>query len=177
MQMLPNRLKPLSEVTFKFYLEGENNDVIIRPTLSTLAVCVFYFLPDQTPLRSLHLPKNNSLYVLTPDIAPSASTSKNRWAPLRSKTPLLFPLPQLATSPTMSVPVHPRVEVPCSTQREHRVAVHAHFDRHSGRQRGIKYRIHCYIKTHLTFPVHIHFLASIVTFWAGHLPLQSPAAV
>lgn len=32
---------------------------------------------DSTPLRSLHLPKNNSLYVLTPDIAPSASTSKN----------------------------------------------------------------------------------------------------
>uniref|UniRef100_A0A3Q3XDZ4 Uncharacterized protein n=1 Tax=Mola mola TaxID=94237 RepID=A0A3Q3XDZ4_MOLML len=32
---------------------------------------------DSTVLRSLHLPKNNSLYVLTPDIAPSASTSKN----------------------------------------------------------------------------------------------------
>ncbi|CAL9696235.1 unnamed protein product [Knipowitschia caucasica] len=32
---------------------------------------------DSTPLRSLHLPKNNSLYVLTPDIAPTASTSTN----------------------------------------------------------------------------------------------------
>uniref|UniRef100_A0A673AEK5 UBX domain-containing protein n=1 Tax=Sphaeramia orbicularis TaxID=375764 RepID=A0A673AEK5_9TELE len=32
---------------------------------------------DTTVLRSLHLPKNNSLYVLTPDIAPTASTSKN----------------------------------------------------------------------------------------------------
>ncbi|XP_028260417.1 FAS-associated factor 1 [Parambassis ranga] len=32
---------------------------------------------DSTLLRSLHLPKNNSLYVLTPDIAPTASTSKN----------------------------------------------------------------------------------------------------
>lgn len=32
---------------------------------------------DSTVLRSLHLPKNNSLYVLTPDIAPTASTSKN----------------------------------------------------------------------------------------------------
>uniref|UniRef100_A0A6Q2ZBX0 UBX domain-containing protein n=1 Tax=Esox lucius TaxID=8010 RepID=A0A6Q2ZBX0_ESOLU len=32
---------------------------------------------DSTVLRSLHLPKNNSLYVLTPDIAPSASTSQN----------------------------------------------------------------------------------------------------
>uniref|UniRef100_A0A8C1PFV1 Fas (TNFRSF6) associated factor 1 n=1 Tax=Cyprinus carpio TaxID=7962 RepID=A0A8C1PFV1_CYPCA len=31
---------------------------------------------DSTILRSLHLPKNNSLYVLTPDIAPSASTSQ-----------------------------------------------------------------------------------------------------
>uniref|UniRef100_A0A9J8D5L3 Fas (TNFRSF6) associated factor 1 n=1 Tax=Cyprinus carpio carpio TaxID=630221 RepID=A0A9J8D5L3_CYPCA len=31
---------------------------------------------DSTVLRSLHLPKNNSLYVLTPDIAPSASTSQ-----------------------------------------------------------------------------------------------------
>uniref|UniRef100_A0A8C6S879 Fas (TNFRSF6) associated factor 1 n=1 Tax=Neogobius melanostomus TaxID=47308 RepID=A0A8C6S879_9GOBI len=31
---------------------------------------------DSTALRSLHLPKNNSLYVLTPDIAPTASTSK-----------------------------------------------------------------------------------------------------
>uniref|UniRef100_A0A8C9STF7 Fas (TNFRSF6) associated factor 1 n=1 Tax=Scleropages formosus TaxID=113540 RepID=A0A8C9STF7_SCLFO len=33
---------------------------------------------DSTVLRSLHLPKNNSLYVLTPDIAPAASTSQNR---------------------------------------------------------------------------------------------------
>uniref|UniRef100_A0A3B3BU53 Fas (TNFRSF6) associated factor 1 n=1 Tax=Oryzias melastigma TaxID=30732 RepID=A0A3B3BU53_ORYME len=32
---------------------------------------------DSTVLKSLHLPKNNSLYVLTPDIAPTASTSKN----------------------------------------------------------------------------------------------------
>ncbi|KAG7513446.1 FAS-associated factor 1 [Solea senegalensis] len=32
---------------------------------------------DSTVLRSLHLPKNNNLYVLTPDIAPTASTSKN----------------------------------------------------------------------------------------------------
>uniref|UniRef100_A0A8C4IS57 Fas (TNFRSF6) associated factor 1 n=1 Tax=Dicentrarchus labrax TaxID=13489 RepID=A0A8C4IS57_DICLA len=32
---------------------------------------------DSTVLRSLHLPKNNSLYVLTPDIAPTASTSKH----------------------------------------------------------------------------------------------------
>ncbi|KAK7889774.1 hypothetical protein WMY93_025334 [Mugilogobius chulae] len=32
---------------------------------------------DSTVLRSLHLPKNNSLYVLTPDIAPTASTSTN----------------------------------------------------------------------------------------------------
>uniref|UniRef100_A0A673MWN4 FAS-associated factor 1-like n=1 Tax=Sinocyclocheilus rhinocerous TaxID=307959 RepID=A0A673MWN4_9TELE len=31
---------------------------------------------DSTVLRSLHLPKNNSLYVLTPDIAPLASTSQ-----------------------------------------------------------------------------------------------------
>uniref|UniRef100_A0A8C7ID32 Fas (TNFRSF6) associated factor 1 n=1 Tax=Oncorhynchus kisutch TaxID=8019 RepID=A0A8C7ID32_ONCKI len=34
---------------------------------------------DVTVLRSLHLPKNNSLYVLTPDIAPTASTSQNRY--------------------------------------------------------------------------------------------------
>uniref|UniRef100_A0AAR2M5B0 UBX domain-containing protein n=1 Tax=Pygocentrus nattereri TaxID=42514 RepID=A0AAR2M5B0_PYGNA len=32
---------------------------------------------DSTVLRSLHLPKNNSLYVLTPDIAPSATTSQS----------------------------------------------------------------------------------------------------
>uniref|UniRef100_UPI0037E918C5 FAS-associated factor 1 n=1 Tax=Semicossyphus pulcher TaxID=241346 RepID=UPI0037E918C5 len=32
---------------------------------------------DSTVLRSLHLPKNNSLYVLTPEIAATASTSKN----------------------------------------------------------------------------------------------------
>lgn len=32
---------------------------------------------DSTVLRSLHLPKNNSLYILTPDIAPTASTSQN----------------------------------------------------------------------------------------------------
>ncbi|KAM3876036.1 FAS-associated factor 1 [Diretmus argenteus] len=32
---------------------------------------------DSTVLRSLHLPKNNSLYVLTPDIAPTASTSQD----------------------------------------------------------------------------------------------------
>ncbi|XP_065104561.1 FAS-associated factor 1 isoform X1 [Paramisgurnus dabryanus] len=32
---------------------------------------------DSTVLKSLHLPKNNSLYVLTPDIAPSASTSQS----------------------------------------------------------------------------------------------------
>uniref|UniRef100_A0AAY4C6C3 UBX domain-containing protein n=1 Tax=Denticeps clupeoides TaxID=299321 RepID=A0AAY4C6C3_9TELE len=32
---------------------------------------------DSTLLRTLHLPKNNSLYVLTPDITPSASTSQN----------------------------------------------------------------------------------------------------
>ncbi|XP_068599366.1 FAS-associated factor 1 [Brachionichthys hirsutus] len=36
---------------------------------------------DSTVLRSLHLPKNNSLYVLTPDIAPAASTSKNSALP------------------------------------------------------------------------------------------------
>ncbi|CAG07981.1 unnamed protein product, partial [Tetraodon nigroviridis] len=34
-------------------------------------------ISDSTVLRSLHLPKNNSLYVLTPEIAPCASTSKN----------------------------------------------------------------------------------------------------
>uniref|UniRef100_A0A672KRH0 UBX domain-containing protein n=1 Tax=Sinocyclocheilus grahami TaxID=75366 RepID=A0A672KRH0_SINGR len=34
---------------------------------------------DSTVLRSLHLPKNNSLYVLTPDIAPLASTSQSRY--------------------------------------------------------------------------------------------------
>uniref|UniRef100_A0A8C2B3J1 Fas (TNFRSF6) associated factor 1 n=1 Tax=Cyprinus carpio TaxID=7962 RepID=A0A8C2B3J1_CYPCA len=32
---------------------------------------------DSTVLQSLHLPKNNSLYVLTPDIAPLASTSQS----------------------------------------------------------------------------------------------------
>ncbi|CAJ1060525.1 FAS-associated factor 1 [Xyrichtys novacula] len=32
---------------------------------------------DSTVLRSLHLPRNNSLYVLTPEIAATASTSKN----------------------------------------------------------------------------------------------------
>ncbi|KAF7695414.1 FAS-associated factor 1 isoform X2 [Silurus meridionalis] len=32
---------------------------------------------DSTVLRTLHLPKNNSLYVLTPDIAPSASSSQS----------------------------------------------------------------------------------------------------
>ncbi|XP_029285486.1 FAS-associated factor 1 [Cottoperca gobio] len=36
---------------------------------------------DTTVMRSLHLPKNNSLYVLTPDIAPTASTSKNSGLP------------------------------------------------------------------------------------------------
>ncbi|XP_023674860.1 FAS-associated factor 1-like isoform X2 [Paramormyrops kingsleyae] len=35
-------------------------------------------MSDSTVLSSLHLPKNNSLYVLTPDIAPSASTSEAR---------------------------------------------------------------------------------------------------
>lgn len=46
---------------------------------------------DSTVLRSLHLPKNNSLYVLTPDIAPTASTSKNRYlAPTFSTLLLLF---------------------------------------------------------------------------------------
>uniref|UniRef100_A0A8C1ZQ11 Fas (TNFRSF6) associated factor 1 n=1 Tax=Cyprinus carpio TaxID=7962 RepID=A0A8C1ZQ11_CYPCA len=40
---------------------------------------------DSTVLRSLHLPKNNSLYVLTPDIAPSASTSQSRYQKHRSK--------------------------------------------------------------------------------------------
>uniref|UniRef100_A0A674MD72 Fas (TNFRSF6) associated factor 1 n=1 Tax=Takifugu rubripes TaxID=31033 RepID=A0A674MD72_TAKRU len=34
-------------------------------------------ISDSTVLRSLHLPKNNSLYVLTPEIAPCASTSKD----------------------------------------------------------------------------------------------------
>uniref|UniRef100_A0A672IEH0 UBX domain-containing protein n=2 Tax=Salarias fasciatus TaxID=181472 RepID=A0A672IEH0_SALFA len=32
---------------------------------------------DSTMLKTLHLPKNNSLYVLTPDIAATASTSNN----------------------------------------------------------------------------------------------------
>ncbi|XP_077390828.1 FAS-associated factor 1 [Festucalex cinctus] len=36
---------------------------------------------DSTVLRSLHLPRNVSLYVLTPDIAPTASTSKNSSLP------------------------------------------------------------------------------------------------
>uniref|UniRef100_A0A4W4DUM1 UBX domain-containing protein n=1 Tax=Electrophorus electricus TaxID=8005 RepID=A0A4W4DUM1_ELEEL len=34
---------------------------------------------DSTVLRSLHLPKNTSLYVLTPDIAPCAGTSLSRY--------------------------------------------------------------------------------------------------
>uniref|UniRef100_A0A672IGN8 UBX domain-containing protein n=1 Tax=Salarias fasciatus TaxID=181472 RepID=A0A672IGN8_SALFA len=34
---------------------------------------------DSTMLKTLHLPKNNSLYVLTPDIAATASTSNNRY--------------------------------------------------------------------------------------------------
>ncbi|XP_064845680.1 FAS-associated factor 1-like isoform X2 [Oncorhynchus masou masou] len=34
-------------------------------------------LSDSIVLQSLHLPKNNSLYVLTPDITPTASTSQN----------------------------------------------------------------------------------------------------
>lgn len=55
---------------------------IVGGTLLTLHPCVATFLLDQTLLRSLHLPKNNSLYVLTPDIAPSASTSKNRYLEL-----------------------------------------------------------------------------------------------
>ncbi|KAI9520441.1 hypothetical protein NQZ68_017141 [Dissostichus eleginoides] len=33
---------------------------------------------DTTVMRSLHLPKNNSLYVLTPEIAPTASTSTSK---------------------------------------------------------------------------------------------------
>ncbi|XP_061635169.1 FAS-associated factor 1 [Phyllopteryx taeniolatus] len=36
---------------------------------------------DSTVLRSLHLPRNISLYVLTPDITPTASTSKNSALP------------------------------------------------------------------------------------------------
>ncbi|XP_077441173.1 FAS-associated factor 1 [Vanacampus margaritifer] len=36
---------------------------------------------DSTVLRSLHLPRNVSLYVLTPEIAPTASTSKNSSLP------------------------------------------------------------------------------------------------
>ncbi|XP_061680178.1 FAS-associated factor 1 [Syngnathoides biaculeatus] len=36
---------------------------------------------DSTVLRSLHLPRNVSLYVLTPDIPPTASTSKNSALP------------------------------------------------------------------------------------------------
>uniref|UniRef100_A0A667WN92 Fas (TNFRSF6) associated factor 1 n=1 Tax=Myripristis murdjan TaxID=586833 RepID=A0A667WN92_9TELE len=42
---------------------------------------------DSTVLRSLHLPKNNSLYVLTPDIAPTASTSQNRYGDIH---PMFF---------------------------------------------------------------------------------------
>ncbi|XP_052460615.1 FAS-associated factor 1 [Carassius gibelio] len=38
-------------------------------------------VPDSTVLQSLHLPKNNSLYVLTPDIAPLASTSQSSAQP------------------------------------------------------------------------------------------------
>uniref|UniRef100_A0A8C8LYR8 UBX domain-containing protein n=1 Tax=Oncorhynchus tshawytscha TaxID=74940 RepID=A0A8C8LYR8_ONCTS len=34
-------------------------------------------LSDSVVLQSLHLPKNNSLYVLTPEITPTASTSQN----------------------------------------------------------------------------------------------------
>ncbi|XP_021454862.2 FAS-associated factor 1 isoform X3 [Oncorhynchus mykiss] len=34
-------------------------------------------LSDSIVLQSLHLPKNNSLYVLTPEITPTASTSQN----------------------------------------------------------------------------------------------------
>uniref|UniRef100_A0A8C8GKF6 UBX domain-containing protein n=1 Tax=Oncorhynchus tshawytscha TaxID=74940 RepID=A0A8C8GKF6_ONCTS len=36
-------------------------------------------LSDSVVLQSLHLPKNNSLYVLTPEITPTASTSQNRY--------------------------------------------------------------------------------------------------
>uniref|UniRef100_A0A7N8YN09 Fas (TNFRSF6) associated factor 1 n=1 Tax=Mastacembelus armatus TaxID=205130 RepID=A0A7N8YN09_9TELE len=45
---------------------------------------------DSTVLRSLHLPKNNSLYVLTPDIAPTASTSKNRYSAKYGETHPMF---------------------------------------------------------------------------------------
>uniref|UniRef100_A0A673MR66 FAS-associated factor 1-like n=1 Tax=Sinocyclocheilus rhinocerous TaxID=307959 RepID=A0A673MR66_9TELE len=43
----------------------------------TSLMVFFCFTFSQTVLRSLHLPKNNSLYVLTPDIAPLASTSQS----------------------------------------------------------------------------------------------------
>ncbi|KAI4799390.1 hypothetical protein KUCAC02_016958, partial [Chaenocephalus aceratus] len=33
---------------------------------------------DTTVMRSLHLPKNNSLYVLTPEIASTAGTSTSK---------------------------------------------------------------------------------------------------
>lgn len=45
----------------------------------TSLMILFCFTFFQTVLQSLHLPKNNSLYVLTPDIAPLASTSQSRY--------------------------------------------------------------------------------------------------
>ncbi len=57
------------------YLENDNFESIYDLFDGFLS----FFTFSQTVLQSLHLPKNNSLYVLTPDIAPSASTSQSRY--------------------------------------------------------------------------------------------------
>uniref|UniRef100_A0A4W5P990 Fas (TNFRSF6) associated factor 1 n=1 Tax=Hucho hucho TaxID=62062 RepID=A0A4W5P990_9TELE len=57
-QILQTELQvPVSKMQLKGWKSGDVSDSIV--------------------LQSLHLPKNNSLYVLTPDITPTASTSQN----------------------------------------------------------------------------------------------------
>uniref|UniRef100_A0A673ZA91 Fas (TNFRSF6) associated factor 1 n=1 Tax=Salmo trutta TaxID=8032 RepID=A0A673ZA91_SALTR len=57
-QILETELQvPVSKMQLKGWKSGDVSDSIV--------------------LQSLHLPKNNSLYVLTPDITPTASTSQN----------------------------------------------------------------------------------------------------
>lgn len=66
------------------------------------SLMVFFFSPFlQTVLRSLHLPKNNSLYVLTPDIAPSASTSQSRYVCIVSSCASLAQIVLLKTGPKL----------------------------------------------------------------------------
>lgn len=134
-----------------------------------LCLCVC----TQTVLRSLHLPKNNSLYVLTPDIAPTASTSKNRYFSYHCLTSVFFIMwsPLLSYWCLYTIKYYRQWHECSSNTRWCSMSAY----KGDASRLASKYCVHRFIRKHLTcrciFFSHIH--CDILRRWKERLLPQS----